>query len=136
MKVEEDLHILLMKFINKPFFRFVISGILNTAVTYALYLVLLLFIEYKTSYTISYIIGIFFSYYLSTKFVFKESVSFIKFLKFPIVYLVQYFINLLFVFLFVEKLGVSSQIVPIIVTFISIPITFVLSKFIIVSRKA
>ncbi|MEK3675540.1 GtrA family protein [Paenibacillus sp. FSL R10-2771] len=125
-----------MKFINKPFFRFVISGILNTAVTYALYLVLLLFIEYKTSYTISYIIGIFFSYYLSTKFVFKESVSFIKFLKFPIVYLVQYFINLLFVFLFVEKLGVSSQIVPIIVTFISIPITFVLSKFIIVSRKA
>ncbi|WP_339798944.1 GtrA family protein [Paenibacillus sp. FSL R5-0744] len=135
MKVERDHHTSLMKFINKPFIRFVISGFINTGATYIIYLVLLSFWEYKISYTVSYISGIFISYYLNTIFVFQEKASFQKFLKFPVVYIVQYLINLLFIFLLVDKMGLSTAIVPIIVTIIAIPITFLLSKTIITTRK-
>jgi putative flippase GtrA len=135
MKVEGDHRTSLMKYINKPFIRFVISGAINTGATYIIYLILLSFWEYQISYTISYVSGIFLSYYLNTIFVFQEKVSFKKFLKYPVVYLVQYLINLLFIFLLVDKMGFSTTIVPIFVIIIAIPITFLLSKTIISTRK-
>ncbi|WP_254848764.1 GtrA family protein [Paenibacillus odorifer] len=114
--------------------KFVISGGINTLFTYLVYLLLLQALSYSMSYTISYISGIFLSYYLNTIFVFKEKVTFRKFLKFPIVYLVQYLINLLMLFVLVEYLNLSKQIVPLIVIVVTIPITYTLSKLIIKSK--
>lgn len=135
MKAEGDHRISLTKFINKPFIRFVISGVINTGSTYIIYLILLAFWEYKIAYTISYISGIFISYYLNTIFVFQEKISFRKFLKFPVVYIAQYLINLLFIYLLVDKMGLSTALVPIVVTIIAIPITYLLSKTILTTRK-
>lgn len=135
MKAEKDHRILLTKFINKPVIRFAISGSINTCVTYLAYLMLLSFWEYKISYTISYIFGIFLSYYLSTVFVFQEKITFLKFLKFPVVYLVQYIINLIFIFLLVDIWGLPTTLMPIIVTIISLPVTFILTKIIVTSKK-
>ncbi|WP_405168767.1 GtrA family protein [Paenibacillus sp. FSL H3-0286] len=134
MKVEKDHPTLLTKLLNKQFLKFVISGGINTLFTYLVYLLLLQALSYSMSYTISYISGIFLSYYLNTIFVFKEKVTFRKFLKFPIVYLVQYLINLLMLFVLVEYLNLSKQIVPLIVIVVTIPITYTLSKLIIKSK--
>ncbi|OMD81300.1 MULTISPECIES: GtrA family protein [Paenibacillus] len=134
MKVEKDHPTLLTKLLNKQFMKFVISGGINTLFTYLVYLLLLQALSYSMSYTISYISGIFLSYYLNTIFVFKEKVTFRKFLKFPIVYLVQYLINLLMLFVLVEYLNLSKQIVPLIVIVVTIPITYTLSKLIIKSK--
>ncbi|MFD2703137.1 GtrA family protein [Paenibacillus shunpengii] len=131
MRAENGRHTWLTKLISKEFFKFVISGGINTLVTYIFYLLLLMFLGYSLSYTISYVSGIFLSYYLNSVFVFKEKISFIKFLKFPVVYLIQYLINIVMVYLFVEKLQVSPLLVPLIVIIISMPITFVISKLII-----
>lgn len=119
---------------SKDFMRFLIVGIINTLSTYLIYLFLLIVFNYHISYTISYIAGIIISYYLNSIYVFKEKVSFIKFLKYPIVYVVQYLINLATMFLFIEYLHFQQQIVPIIVMVLSIPITYLLSKLIIKSR--
>ncbi|MEK3865997.1 MULTISPECIES: GtrA family protein [Paenibacillus] len=134
MKVEKDHPTLLTKLLNKQFLKFVISGGINTLFTYLVYLLLLQVLSYSMSYTISYISGIFLSYYLNTIFVFKEKVTFRKFLKFPVVYLVQYLINLLMLFVLVEYLNLSKQIVPLIVIVVTIPITYTLSKLIIKSK--
>ncbi|MNW45059.1 GtrA-like protein [compost metagenome] len=124
-----------MRFLNKEFIKFVISGVLNTVATYLIYLMLLVFLEYSLAYTVSYLSGIFISYYLNTLFVFKEKISFKTFLKYPIVYVVQYTINLIMIFVLVEHLGLSEQLVPLIVVIITIPITFLLSKLIIRGNK-
>lgn len=134
MKVESGRPTLLTKLLNKEFLKFVVSGGINTLTTYLVYLLLLLFLNYSLSYTVSYVSGIFLSYYLNTVFVFKEKMSIKKFLKFPIVYLIQYFINLLMLYILVEHLYLSTRIVPLIVVVVTIPVTFVLSKLIIKSK--
>ncbi|WP_339251667.1 GtrA family protein [Paenibacillus sp. FSL P2-0136] len=134
MKVESGRPTLLTKLLNREFLKFVVSGGINTLTTYLMYLLLLLFLNYSLSYTVSYVSGIFLSYYLNTVFVFKEKISIKKFLKFPIVYLIQYFINLLMLYILVEHLHLSTKIVPLIVVVVTIPVTFVLSKLIIKSK--
>lgn len=134
MKVEKDQPTLLIRLLNKEFLKFVISGGVNTLATYLVYLLLLLFLNYSLSYTVSYVSGIFLSYYLNTVFVFKEKVSLKKFFKFPIVYLIQYLINILMLYILVEFLNLSEQIVPLIVIVVTIPITYTLSKLIIKSK--
>lgn len=131
MKAEKDHPTLWMKFLNKEFLKFLISGGINTIATYGLYLLFLIVMEYKAAYSLSYIIGILFSYLLNTIFVFKEKVSLMKFIKFPVVYLVQYLINLGILLLLVEYINLPAEIVPIIVIFTTLPITYVLSKHII-----
>ncbi|OKP81742.1 polysaccharide synthesis protein GtrA [Paenibacillus helianthi] len=134
MKAESGRPTLLTKLLNKEFLKFVISGGINTLATYLMYLLLLLFFNYSLSYTISYVSGIFLSYYLNTVFVFKEKVSFKKFLKFPIVYFIQYLVNIFMLYVLVERVHLSTGIVPLIVIVVTIPITYALSKLIIKSK--
>ncbi|AIQ49621.1 polysaccharide synthesis protein GtrA [Paenibacillus sp. FSL R7-0273] len=134
MKAESGHPTLLTKLLSKEFLKFVISGGINTLTTYLMYLLLLAFFDYSLSYTLSYVSGIFLSYYLNTVFVFKEKVALGKFLKFPIVYLVQYLVNIMMLYVLVEHLHLSTGIVPLIVIVITIPITYVLSRLIIKSK--
>ncbi|MGB9179750.1 MAG: GtrA family protein, partial [Pyrinomonadaceae bacterium] len=75
-----------MRFINRDFYRFVFWGAINTLVGYALYLFLLLLLPYLIAYSVAYVFGVFFSYYLNSKFVFKQQLKLSKALKYPLVY--------------------------------------------------
>ena len=131
MKVETDRPTLWMRFTNKEFLKYLFSGGFNTLATYVLYLLLLNIWSYNLAYSISYISGIFISYALNSLFVFKEKISFRTFIKYPIVYVVQYLISLILLNVLIEYVGFSNKIVPIITIVITIPITFLLSKLII-----
>lgn len=115
--------------------KFVVSGGINTLATYIIYLLLLMIFNYSVAYTLSYLSGILISFYLNSIFVFKEKVTLKKFLRFPIVYAVQYLVNMFMIYVLVEELHVTAQIVPLIVIVITIPITYILSKVIIKGRK-
>ncbi|EFH9192606.1 GtrA family protein [Escherichia coli] len=119
-----------MIIIKKPFFKFIISGGLNTATTYIVYILLLMFVNYKISYTISYITGIIFSYYLNKNFVFKAKNSIKSFLIYPLVYLFQYLLGFLLTWVWVEILKANPIHAPIIVVLLSMPVTFLLSRII------
>ncbi|MCR8844860.1 GtrA family protein [Paenibacillus sp. SC116] len=134
MRAEKDRLTLLTKYLNNEFFKFVISGGVNTVVTYLVYLLLLMFLNYSFSYTISYLSGILLSYYLNTIFVFSEKVSFRKFLKYPIVYLVQYLVGIIMMYVLVEYLSISVKVVPLIVIILTLPLTYIFSRFIIKSK--
>ncbi|QYK69594.1 GtrA family protein [Paenibacillus sp. S02] len=131
MRAESALHILWTRLTNKEFLKFLISGGLNTLATYAIYLALIGFVDYKISYSISYVCGIVLSFLLNALFVFKQKVSLMSFIKYPIVYIVQYLISLLMLFTLVRIFHIPEIIVPLIVTIVTIPITFVLSRLII-----
>lgn len=112
------------------FFRFLLSGTLSTFLSYLIYLVLLNFLTYLPAYTISYCAGIIISYFLNVLFVFNYPLSISGFLKFPIVYAIQYVIGISMLFLLVGKVAISPQIAMIAVIIVTIPITFITSRFI------
>ncbi|MGF6113685.1 GtrA family protein [Pseudomonas frederiksbergensis] len=116
--------------------RFLLSGGLNTALTYAIYLLVLLFLPYKTSYTISYISGIGIAYALNRFFVFKGHQGIKSVALLPLVYLVQYLCSLLILWVWVEQLGYDQRIAPLIAIIITIPLTFILSKLIFAKKPA
>lgn len=112
------------------FAKFLISGGLNTAITYGFYLILLMFIPYIASYTISYITGIVLAYLLNRFFVFKSHQGLKSIALLPLVYLFQYVITLLILWCWVEKLGFTDRLAPLVAIIITIPITYILSKFV------
>lgn len=114
------------------FARFVICGIINTLVTYLIYLGCLYRVTYAIAYTISFVSGIFISYYLNSRYAFRQELSWRKALKYPVVYLAQYLLGIGSLYLLVELIGVSQVIAPVFVVLITVPATFFLSRRVII----
>jgi len=115
--------------IKPEFLRFLSVGLANTAFSYSLYYLFNFFLTYKISYTLSYIAGIIFSYWLNNTWVFKTRMNWKTFFQFPLVYLLQYLMGIGCLHILVEKLGVSALLALPIVIVLTIPATFVLSRF-------
>ena len=115
-----------------PFIRFLIIGTVNTVVTYLIYVGLVVFMPYALAYTITMALGIYLSYFLNARYVFRSKLNLASALQYPAVYLVQYLLGLLLLYLLVEKLGVSKFLAPLLIVCITVPVTYVLSRHIIV----
>ncbi|MGA9997619.1 MAG: GtrA family protein [Pyrinomonadaceae bacterium] len=123
-----------MRFVNRDFYRFVFWGAINTLVGYALYLFLLLLLPYLIAYSVAYVFGVFFSYYLNSKFVFKQQLKLSKALKYPLVYVTQYILGAVSLYLMVQRLKINKVLAPTLVVLLTIPITYLLSKTIVSGR--
>ncbi len=118
------------------FIRFLCTGGLNTAVTYGIYLLLLQLVNYQISYTISYVTGIVFTFFLNRLFVFKTHQGLKSLVLFPLIYVIQYLFGLLIIGGSVKYLNLDVQLAPLVVIVLSIPLTYLLSKFVFVGREA
>jgi len=116
---------------RKEFVRFLLVGAVNTLLSLAVFVVLSRFVSYPYAYTFAYAVGIISSYFLNVNFVFKERISLAGFLKFPMVYLLQYGLGMMLMWLFVGTMGLTPNFAMVAVIGISIPITFSLSRLII-----
>lgn len=121
---------LLKKSIHSEFFRFLMVGVSNTLVAYVVYLLLLPFLPYLYAYTIAYCVAVANSYFMNVFFVFRKKVSLHSFLKFPFVYVVQYFLGASILWLLVGKLGISPAWAMAAVIVVTVPITFLASRFV------
>ncbi|MBH3412030.1 GtrA family protein [Pseudomonas putida] len=116
------------KLLNLDIARFLMSGGFNTALTYGMYLGLLTFLPYQLSYTVSYLAGIVLAYVLNRFFVFKSHNGVRSALMMPVIYLVQYLLSLVVLWLWVEKLQLDSRLAPLAAIALTLPVTFVLSR--------
>jgi putative flippase GtrA len=116
---------------RREFFRFILVGLVNLVLTYALYLALGLFLPYPAAYTISYACGILISYLLNARFVFKSPIRISKAAQYPIVYLAQYLLGMALLYLLVELAHVSSRIAPLVIPALTVPATYLLSRYLI-----
>jgi putative flippase GtrA len=111
--------------------RFLLSGGTNTAVSWLLYLLLItISVPYTLAYSVAFAFGIVFTYYLNTRWVFKVAMSWRSFLQFPLVYLAQYGLGMLLLILLVDMWHLPKAYGPPVVTLIALPLTFVLSRFV------
>lgn len=112
------------------FNRFLISGGLNTAFSYAVYLGLLRIISYESAYIISFLLGLIAGYYLNSRWVFSQAGSGLKIALYPLVYLPQLVFGTLLLHLLVERLGVPPSLSVICVIVLTIPLNFILVRWI------
>lgn len=111
------------------FIRFLLAGGTNTLISYTIYLLVLSSLGYKYAYTLSYVIGLLISYTLNRQFVFQSHRGWLSFILMPTIYLFQYGLGIGIVWLWVDRLGWRAEPAPLIATACSLPITFLLSKW-------
>lgn len=118
---------------NMQVVRFMVMGSLSTTIMLGIYMALNLVLTYQVSYFLSYVITVIISYFLNMFFVFRARVSLRSFFQFPIVYVVQYVVGAVLLELFVH-LGFSETFSPIIIIILLLPLTFWLSRLVMVKK--
>lgn len=111
--------------------RFLIGGVLNLAVGYGGYLLLLQWLHYEVAYAISYVVSIVVSYAFSALFVFRQPMRARSALRYPLVYLVQFLLGLVLLRVLIELMHSPAWLAPLLVSVFTIPVTFVLSRMIV-----
>ena len=116
--------------------RFVLGGASTTLVSYAIYLALLYWTPYVFAYSIAYVLGIAWSYFANTLFVFRRAPSATRAALFPLVYLAQYVAGTLLLILLVDVLHLSKTLAPLAVIVLTLPLTYMLSRHVITADLA
>lgn len=112
--------------------KFVIVGGINTLNYYIVYLLLLklLGVNYLVSHITGFIMSFIISYYLNCYFVYRVKPTLKKFLSFPLTQVVNMGMQTLLLYIFVQWFHFPSEIAPFVGLIITIPVTFILSKWI------
>jgi putative flippase GtrA len=117
--------------IRQEFLRFLVGGLLNTAVTFALFEALLWTgIPHLMAYSAAYVSGIAFSYWLNAHFVFRKAKTWRSAAAFPMVYVAQYFIGAALMWLLVDREGISPTWALIVVLAVNVPLSFLLARLV------
>ncbi|WP_374702133.1 GtrA family protein [Herbaspirillum sp. B65] len=110
--------------------RFIVAGAANTGLTYLCYLTLILFMPYALAYSLTYLVGIGIGYSLNTYWVFKKKVGVRSAMLYPLIYAGNYLFGIGLLWFSIEWLRIPKEIAPLLVTTISVPIMYFLSKWI------
>ena len=108
--------------------RFGVVGVAATALHYGLYYVLLSFVNPTVAFTIGYAISFVCNYVLSSRYTFRVSMSVQRFTSFALSHLVNYFVGLALLHLFLW-IGLPPEIAPLPAFVIAVPINFLLVRF-------
>ena len=125
---------LLASTLTREFFRFVIVGLVATGIHYGIYYLLEQIINVNIAYTIGYVVSWFVNLFLTSRFTFKSQLSFKKGVGFAFSHLVNYLLHMLFLNRFLA-MGLSTEIAPLFVFAIVIPINFLLVRFVFKSKQ-
>ncbi|MCH7535251.1 MAG: GtrA family protein, partial [Bacteroidetes bacterium] len=118
-----------MKFTDIEFRKFILSGAVNSILTYLIYVVFLQILNYKLAYSFSYLSGIFIAYYFHSRYVFRENLHIKKALQYPLVYIISYAVGISLIYILVDILGINKMIAPLIVVLLVTPISFITFGF-------
>jgi putative flippase GtrA len=110
--------------------RFVAAGLVNSGITWLLYLMMLRLVSYTVAYTVSFIAGIAIALLLNGKWVFRARLSARSAVQFPVIYGVQYLLGIALLIIFVGQLQVPKAVAPLAVVACTTPLTFLAVRFI------
>ena len=120
------------------FIKFGIVGVSNTLISLAVYYVCfnLLHMHHQLANFLGFLIGVINSYFWNSRYVFKmgEHRSFLEHLKtfartFAGYGLTSYLLGAALLWLWVDQLGISANLAPIINLFFTVPLNFLINKF-------
>lgn len=113
------------------FIKFCLVGVSNTIISLGVYYIFILISRdlYIIGNAVGFVVSVFNSYILNSKFVFKKTTERKKTLiKTYIAYGTNLIIGTLLLYLFVDILGISEVIAPLINLCITVPLNYILNK--------
>ena len=110
------------------FARFVAVGAVNTAASYSVYLLLLLFVDYRIAYTAAYLAGLALGYWAHATFVFRARLGARSALAYMTTYAAMYVISLGLLAIAVDYLRIPKPAAMFVALCFTIPATFVLLR--------
>ena len=110
--------------------RFILAGGFNTAVTYALYYVLLDLVDYRIAYAIAYVAGIGIAYVLNARFVFRRAFDWRAALRYPLIYVAQFLFGVMVLHALVAWIGVDRRWAMVVVIVLSVPLSYGLNRLV------
>ena len=121
---------------REQFVRYLIAGATNTALTYGLLLVAMQWIAYLAAYTIVYLLGIAIGYWLQSRFVFRVPIDWRTAVRFPRVYIVQYVVGAVLLWLLVDVARIPATWAALLVVLGTVPLGFFMSRRIMAVRES
>ena len=122
----------------KEYIKFNIIGTSNFLVSQVFYIILFMVfkLNYILAYTITSILSIIASYFLNSKFTFKnENYSAKKFSLSVLVYIFEYILNMVIIVFLVKTFNINEIIAPLIAPVFSTPPVFFLMRLVIKNKN-
>ena len=118
------------KYKDLTIFRYLIAGVINTFVGFSLGVLLLLTLPFHYTLTvfISTFLGVCFNYFMSLKYVFRAKSSNYKIILYFSIYLLMYLVNMLFMYILINRFNMDDIISFIIVAPFIVGLTYLLQK--------
>ncbi|MFF5565850.1 GtrA family protein [Streptomyces sp. NPDC012623] len=110
--------------------RFALVGVVNTGTYYGCYLLLLHRLPYVVSHVMAFGVSMTGSFFLNSRFTYRTRPTWRKFLLFPLTNAANFVITTAGVYLLVDVAHYSSRYSPLITAALAVPITFVVSRLI------
>ncbi|WP_370413156.1 GtrA family protein [Streptomyces fradiae] len=108
--------------------RFGLVGVVNTGTYYGLYLLLGLWVPYIAAHVLAFALSMVGSFFLTSYFTYRTRPTWKKFLLFPLTNAANFVITTVGVYVLVDLMDVDSTYAPLIAAAAAIPVTFVLSR--------
>ncbi|MET9429950.1 MULTISPECIES: GtrA family protein [unclassified Streptomyces] len=116
--------------------RFALVGVVNTATYYGFYLLFLsLSLPYVAAHVVAFLLSMTGSFFLNCHFTYRTRPTWRKFLLFPLTNAANFVITTSGVWLLVDVAGLSSRYAPLLAAAAAIPITFVVSRTIMLRHE-
>ena len=109
--------------------RFGVVGLIATAIHYGIYVLLIQYLSENIAYTIGWLISLTCNFYLSSRFTFRQHMSFSRAGGFAGSHVMNYLLHIS-LFNFFLWVGVAPLYAPLIVYCIVIPINFILVRLV------
>jgi putative flippase GtrA len=110
------------------FARFLLVGAANTAASYAVYLVLLLAVDYRVAYTIAFVAGLVGGYLAHARFVFGARPGARSAASYLATYGAMYLASLFVLYVAVDRLGVPKTLGMLAALAFTVPASFMLLR--------
>ncbi|MEU8782460.1 GtrA family protein [Streptomyces sp. NPDC048637] len=114
--------------VQAQMFRFALVGVVNTATYYGCYLLFLPWMPYVVAHVLAFLLSMVGSFFLNSYFTYRTRPTWRKFLLFPLTNAANFVITTSGVCLLVDVLHFGSRYAPLVAAATAIPITFVVSR--------
>ncbi|MGW7548228.1 GtrA family protein [Streptomyces sp. NPDC054770] len=120
--------------ISGQIITFALVGVVNTATYYGLYLLFLMYLPYLAAHIIAFMLSMIGSFFLNARFTYRTRPTWRKFLLFPLTNATNFVITTVGVYVIVDMLHVGSEFAPLMASAAAIPVTFVVSRWVMLPK--
>lgn len=116
---------------QQPLFRFIAVGLSNLALTYCVYLLALLAVDYAWAYIAAFISGMIYTGILNIHHTFSRKLSLTRLIVYGVYYCGYAGLNLASIAFLVEEVGIGERIAFLAVQVVLVPLHYLFSKLLI-----